>query len=123
MGRLSRAVLHAMGLHQGKGKGRGKGSSTDPADEATKQKAAEHLAESRRKLDLVTTAASKLFDDGWVNIYDYTRERVLHSLLDSHDSKPQQSLLGSSSSSSSSSGYFLPDTPLSTTLPLIANDG
>jgi hypothetical protein len=51
----------------------------------------------------VTDAASKLFDDGWVNVYDYTRERILSTLLDSHDSKPQQSLLGSTSSSSSSS--------------------
>ncbi len=51
----------------------------------------------------MTDAASKLFDDGWVNVYDYTRERILSTLLDSHDSKPQQSLLGSTSSSSSSS--------------------
>jgi hypothetical protein len=60
----------------------------------------------------VTDAASKLFDDGWVNVYDYTRERILSTLLDSHDSKPQQSLLGSTSSSSSSSSRYASAAPI-----------
>ncbi|KAL6077615.1 hypothetical protein QOT17_002087 [Balamuthia mandrillaris] len=68
-----------------------KEASQSPTYQATKQ-----------QLDQLTGAAGSLMDQGWTNVYDYTKERVASS-LPSSSSSPSSSTSSCSSSSSSSS--------------------
>jgi len=89
---LISALYHLIQTKGGRGRGKKK-AATEP-DATTKEKAATQLSESLAKLNDLTDAASKLLDDGWVNIYDFTRERILSGLLEKDGAtSPKQSLI------------------------------
>lgn len=91
--RLGQTISLARAVTKG-GRGRGKKKAATEPDATTKEKAATQLSESLAKLNDLTDAASKLLDDGWVNIYDFTRERILSGLLEKDGAtSPKQSLI------------------------------